>query len=159
MNGQTDIDICKGLGILKRPPEGLYVPTNTNNKGEVEFTLKTTKEKISNFIVDFNEMIYSEKRHKELCCILINNLFKKTSFLQLTIRLLENQISEEEYENEITSHPEKYVIDINKYFDDSRDLKILFDIVKNIKHSLTLDEAAEIFSLDPHDVEKNIATQ
>lgn len=159
MNGQIDIDICKGLGIRKIPFEEIYVPTNTNEKGEVEFTLRTTKTILSDFMTGLNEKKHYDKRHKELCYIIINNLFKKTNFLQLTIQLLEEQITEEEYEKEIKDNTNKYVIEINDYFTDQRDIGILFDIVKKISHTLTLDEVAEISSLNSYNIEKNIATK
>src|SRR5688572_7538519 len=54
----------------------------------------------------------------------VKNLIKKNEYLQLSHRLAEDQISEEEFEEELEKNTSKYLIKVNEMEDPSRLFKI-----------------------------------
>jgi hypothetical protein len=76
----------------------------------------------------------------------IDNLMKKNEFLQLMIALLQNQISEEEYEKELLGNKEKYFIELTA-IRSPEDYTAIISICKNLKGSITIDEISEIFGI------------
>ena len=86
-------------------------------------------------------------RKEEFLFTGIKNLRKNINFLQLAKELASKNITDEEFETEIESNPDKYLIDINP-MEDSNDAIILHEIVNKIGDDLTIDEAGDIFSFD-----------
>lgn len=82
----------------------------------------------------------------------IKNLIKKNNFLDLSLQLAEDQITEEEYEEEIDNFPEKYIIDVN-CLSGTNELLAIVDIVKKIDLNFYNDEVAEIFGFREEDIE------
>ncbi len=83
----------------------------------------------------------------------VKNLLKKINFLELYQQLLEDQITESEFNEEIERESSKYIIDI-KELQDPDDLTIILDIVNKITFDLkdfSLNEINELFSVDLHD--------
>ena len=76
----------------------------------------------------------------------IDNLMKKNEFLQLMVELLQNQITEEEYEKELFGNREKYFIDLQA-IESPDDYNAIISICKNLKSSITVDEISEIFGI------------
>lgn len=90
---------------------------------------------------------------EELCLVAIKNLFKKAEFLQLSLQLSENLITEDEFENEISVNPEKYVIDI-KESENPEYIEIIKNIIIKIGKVFTIDEVSELFSIDVRSINK-----
>jgi hypothetical protein len=127
----------------------------TENQGNVIITFEASAAKISAFKEAVNYYSSFLNKKEEYCIKAIKNLIKKNNFLELSLELSENQISEDEFEMEIESNPNKFVVDIN-YIKDALDLKVINEIVKKLETELTIDEVAEIFSLDSNDIEKAV---
>lgn len=128
---------------------------STEGQGNVFITFKTTSAKISAFNEVVNHYSLFLNKKEEYCIKAIKNLMKKNNFLELSLELSENQISVDEFEKEIENNPNKFVIDIN-YIKDSLDLRVINEIVKKLETELSIDEVAEIFSLDSNDIEKTV---
>lgn len=80
----------------------------------------------------------------------VRNLIKKTNFLELYQHLLEEQISEDEFKNELDNKPKRYTIELNE-LDDPEDFIIIADIAQKIIYDLkefSISEVCEIFSID-----------
>lgn len=85
----------------------------------------------------------------------ITNLIRKSNFLKLYIKLTEDQISDEEFENEIEENPHEYVIDL-KPIDSGLHFQLLVEILQKFpKKNISLDEFAEIFSISPSSIQES----
>ncbi len=132
----------------------IYEPFSGSKKDEVisvTFHLSQIKS-LRNLISEFN--LYQCKK-EEYFVKAIKNLIIKNNFLELSLELSENQITEDEYCKEIEDHPEKFVIDIEK-INDASTIGIINDIIKKIGVEFTIDEVSEIFSVDSNELEENI---
>ncbi|MBS3769921.1 MAG: hypothetical protein V5A59_06835 [Bacteroidales bacterium] len=85
----------------------------------------------------------------------IKNLKIQNNFYELALHLEEGQITEEEYDEEIDNHPEKYVVS-EGYLDDPNDIEIIRGIMKKVGLEFSIEEASEIFSIEPENLENNI---
>lgn len=93
---------------------------------------------------------FSYPRKKENYFVLaINNLVKKSDFLQLSLQHAERIISDEEFENELENNSDKYIIDL-KEIEDNIDINIVSEIVAKLDREFTIDEVCELFSIAPH---------
>jgi len=88
------------------------------------------------------------KRKEEFYLVAINNLLKKSDFLQLSLQHAEKVLTDEEFENELDSNSEKYLIDLHEFSEPS-DINVIGDIVNQIERDFTVDEVSEIFSVTP----------
>jgi hypothetical protein len=121
---------------------------NSENEDRIYITIDTTKPQLRRF-VDFyqkKEFYYTKA---------LKNLIVQNNFLELALQLEEGQISEDEYDEEIDNHPEKYVVNVN-YLDNSDDISIIMDIIKKIGINFTIDEVADLFSIDTEDLNSKI---
>jgi hypothetical protein len=60
--------------------------------------------------------------------------------------MLQDQITEEEYEQELLNNREKYFIEL-KPIDSPEYYNVIISICKNLKHSIAIDEVSEIFGI------------
>ena len=79
----------------------------------------------------------------------LSNLIKKTKFLQLYIELIENQITEKEYEHEISKNEKEYLIQMGG-IDSTAHFMALHSIIQTLedKNKLSVDDISEIFGID-----------
>lgn len=106
------------------------------------YEFKVRKIDVHNFIniVNVKEVLYSDA---------ITNLMKKSKFLQLYIQLIEEQISEDEYEKELNENPANYFINM-KEVKSNLEYAALFQVMQNLPKDITLDEVSEIFGIKTH---------
>lgn len=93
-----------------------------------------------------NELISTKE---QLYITAIQNLQKQVRYLQLSYTLQSGTISEEEFEQEIESNPDKYTVEV-KLLDDQSILPVLNEVILQIGNDLSVDEVMEIFSIDLH---------
>jgi len=96
---------------------------------------------------------YNERRHNYLI-VAVKNLLKKTNFLELTQEFLQEELSEEEYYNEIQKNPDKYSIKIRKV-EEGKDILVISDLIREIGFEIkdfSVNEVAELFSLDSQQI-------
>jgi hypothetical protein len=84
----------------------------------------------------------------------IRNLIKKNNYLQLLYDLAEGNITEQDYESELDTNSAKYLIEWNK-LENPNDVKTIASIVKKIGLEFTVDEVADMFSIDGEDIISN----
>ncbi len=111
-------------------------------------TFTTTKKKINSFY----EYSCNREIENKLLYRIIKNLIKKTSFIQLSLQLTEDQITEDEFDMEIENNPEEYIIDL-QYLDENINLFSINNIIKKIGKGFSIDEVSEMFAIDLSNVE------
>lgn len=127
-----------------------------NTKDEkITITFQTNPSRINDIRNIINEYNWFQNKKDEYCIKAIRNLIIKNNFLELSLELSEDQITEEEYSEEIENNPEKYIIDL-EYIENPNDIKIINEIVKKIGIEFSVDEVAELFSLDSEDLESKV---
>ncbi len=117
---------------------------NTKSDDRIYLVIETTEPHLRRFI-DF----YQKKEFFYIKAI--KNLIIQNNFLELALQLEEGHISEEEYDKEIDTHPEKYVVNVD-YLEIPDDLAIIKDIIKKIGAEYTRDEVEELFSVDTENI-------
>ena len=132
-----------------------YIMRIDDQGGIRKITLTFTEEQIQFLRHNFSTQNILIQLKEDYLFTLINNLLKKNEFLQLTIELLENQISEEEFEEEIENNSDKYLIETFELITTS-DLNIITNILKRIGKSFSIDEVAELFSIEPQSLNRHI---
>lgn len=118
-----------------------FQPISFKKRSDILFTISPKVEYFLN--------IYQAK--EDLYIKAITNLMKKTEFLQLLIQMLQDQISEEEYEQELMKNREKYFIEL-KAIESPNYYNAIINICKNLKGSITVDEISEIFGIKQGDL-------
>lgn len=121
--------------------------TLTINSKEEFFEFNVKKSDVENIITigSIKDYLYSEA---------IVNLIKKSKFLQLYIQLIEDQISEDEYEQELNENSDNYFINM-KELNSSLDYAALLLVMRNLPKNITLDEVSEVFGIKTHSLMQN----
>lgn len=88
---------------------------------------------------------YKEKK-ESFYLLAVDNLMKKNDFLQLSIQLDQQLISEEEFEKELEINESKYLIKMNNYCN-KVDFEIALEILPKLGRAFTADEVSELFSI------------
>lgn len=109
--------------------------------GRIENNLPET---IINFIANKN-------KKENIYLTGIKNLLKTKKFLQLCIEHAENGIDDEEFEREIKTNRDEYVIQMRS-LSDIEELDILTEIAHRISNKITIDEVSEIFSISSNSI-------
>jgi hypothetical protein len=91
--------------------------------------------------------LYKQGRKEDLFLTAIRNLRKKINFISLNNEYQNGDISEDEFEKELEVNQHKYVVNVSA-LKDKIDLEILQEIIPKIDDDITIDEAAEVFSID-----------
>lgn len=123
--------------VLTLPSNSNYTISFQNNQVNIAFIIKTIGTMLTKF----------ENTKERFYVAGINNLRKKINFLQLHYDFQNGEISQEDYENELENNQNKYVVDV-RMLKNHYDLLILNDIIKKIGDDLTVDDIAEIFSVE-----------
>jgi len=121
--------------------------------GYVTFTIK--KNDMSFFIAEVNFRNQISEIKDNYCYTAINNLTKKAEYLQLSLQLAENLITEEEFETELENYPEKYVIKLNE-IQGTGHLQIISGILGKLGRRFTVDEVSELFSIDTRSIKNSL---
>ncbi|MBZ9728264.1 hypothetical protein LB467_01065 [Salegentibacter sp. JZCK2] len=122
---------------------------------EITIMFRTDNRKLDHFRKAIAE-IEDHSVYKKYCILAVQNLLKKNHLLELSLELAEEQISEEDFENELDANPSKYTIDIN-YIENINDLSVISKIIQEVGQSFSVDEVSEIFSLDSEDIESKLS--
>jgi len=115
----------------------------SDNKNEASIIL--TGEQIRTLSNRINYPVVKENYY----LIAINNLLKKSDFLQLSLQFAENGITEKDFETELETNSDKYLIDLHENHEQT-DVNVISEIVEKLHRDFTVDEISEIFSITPH---------
>lgn len=119
-------------------------------------TFENVKQKEGNLVIpidavkiifETSKSTYDYLKKKEVYLFkIIQNLLKKNHFLQLSLELAEGQITEEEFENELDSNINKYMIDVDQIAE-AEDIRIIANIIKKIGQDFSIGDVAEMFGI------------
>jgi len=101
---------------------------------------------LKGIILNWVNASYQAKK-EDYYIIAVRNLRKKINFLRLNNDFNNEEISDEEYSQEIENNPNKYIIDI-KYLSDPNEIHCVNDIINRIGGDFTYDEVGELLSID-----------
>jgi hypothetical protein len=125
----------------------------TEEKGKVYPVKEAALQKLVFSCFSIDE---KNKKREALFISAIQNLLKKINFLELFQQLQNNQISEKNFEKEISSKAKKYVVQIDKkLLPDSLDYQIILNIINHIGNDireLSTTEVGEMFSFDMNEI-------
>ena len=105
-----------------------------------------------------NELVFNPQKSKVLDLVLraFNNRTREKNYLSKCCELLDGFITEEEFEKEITENEYKYVIPEGKPASID-DIQEALTISKDMMGIDTVDEFAELFSIDQESITKSLA--
>jgi hypothetical protein len=100
--------------------------------------------------------IFLANHFQECYKLSLKNLIKKNRFLELYQQLLTEQISEQEFQDELSKNEDKYII---KYIEDLSPVKArcylsILDDLKYEMQDLSVLDISEIFSIQPELLDK-----
>jgi hypothetical protein len=110
-----------------------------------EFNIKKSDVKTIITLGNIKDYLYNEA---------IVNLMKKSKFLQLYIQLIEDQISEEEYDKELNDNSNEYFINM-KELNPGLDYAALLLVLHNLPKNMTFDEVSEVFGIKTQSLMRN----
>lgn len=96
---------------------------------------------IRGFLSQGKELLYQR---------IVKNLCRKNDFTELLLALENGEISDEEYERELETNEDKYLIPYPKEKADFRQIAQIVDIIKKIgkENDFSVADVSELFSLD-----------
>lgn len=127
-----------------------FIATSENNRLSCVQGILTPKIKkiLSGF--SLNEV------KEELYITAIDNLLKKVEFINLTMQLDQNLITEEEFDEELENNEDIYLIKINPNFKDI-DLELVQSITQKLNNrKFSIDEISEMFSISIETIEEYV---
>ena len=121
-------------------------PVHVRHDNNISFSVKFSEvEKIIN-VGNFRDGFYQKA---------ITNLVKKSHFLQLYIRLIEDQVTEEEYESELDNNAHKYFVEM-KELNSGNEFTGLILAMQNLPKEISIDEVSEIFGINVSSLVKQL---
>jgi hypothetical protein len=126
---------------------------NPNKNGYVSFQINEIQMNLLLEQFQFQKVLNNLRN--DFCIVAIRNLLKKNEFLELSLQLSEKLITETEFEKEIESNPEKYIITLNR-LENPFQLHIISSILTKIGGTFKIDEVSELFSLDTRSINKDL---
>jgi len=81
----------------------------------------------------------------------VKNLYRRINFLQINIELLNDFITEQEFEQEISGNEDKYVVtlsDLKSQFE----AQVISDLVHALDLSLDVNEVSELFGVNAESI-------
>lgn len=95
----------------------------------------------------FTNLTLTEDNKTDLLIRAINNRTRERNYFKLLSSLLENEITEEEFDQEIDQNEDEYVVSTDQKVD-LNSLKFILSNYKRIKDVNDMDDLSALFSLD-----------
>lgn len=127
-------------------------PNNESRYIKITFEKSAVVENLYHQMQFRNQVNFIRDRY---CFIAIENLIKKTEFLQLALQLSDKLITEDEFENELQNNTEKYLIQM-KQLEQPGHIHIMAEILGRLGRNFNIDEVSELFSIEIQSLNKNI---
>lgn len=151
MNYEIDTNISINLGNQNIEDKGFsYILSIINYNNNDITTFNGSIGPIFNNLIKFLNT-YEEKEDLYICAI--DNLNRKNNYLQLTIQLDQDLITEEEFELELEENEYKYLIKINENFKNDY-IRHIADILPKSNLRYSNDDVSEMFSIPLEKVNK-----
>ena len=102
-----------------------------------------------------NTTMFVYDKSRELLIKAFNNRTRERNYFKLYCEMLEGEITEDEFDNEIDSNPDDYVVPAGNN-DSLVDVETAMSLVKELKGLESADDFMSIFQFDDKDVHKCI---
>jgi len=102
---------------------------------------------MTNYLRAFNSISNYNNKKEDFYITAIRNLRKKIRFMNLNFDYQNDDITEQEFEQELKDNQSKYFVNIS-LLKDEVDLSIIREIVGKIDDNLTINDISDIFSID-----------
>lgn len=135
----TNIDLYEEKALAYNPDNTLRVD---NKRQFYQFRVKKNDADLSNL----STLMNVAKLKDYFYGAAIGNLYKKSKFLQLYIQLVEEQITEDEYELELKENAKSYFIEM-KEMQSHLDYTALLQVLHNMPTNASLDDLSEILGI------------
>lgn len=99
-------------------------------------------------------LIYNFEYSIDMLITAINNRTKERDYFRLYCDMLDNSITEEEFDNEIDTNEDKYVISYNNCFSDIQALRQILLFSEKINDVDSVEDFATLFSYNPESLKK-----
>jgi len=97
-------------------------------------------------INDVFDLLKENSQKEVLYLRAVDNLIKKNDFLQLTVQLDTELITDDEFQHELEKNEDKYLIKMSE--DENQEhLSLIAQILPKLKREFTADEVSELFSI------------
>jgi hypothetical protein len=106
-----------------------------------------TNKGLYNYVEFIKSKADEDMKRESLYITAIRNLRKKIRFMNLNFDYQNDFITEDEFQKELNEHQDKYFINVS-LLSDKFELDCITKIVNNIDDDLTIDDIADIFSID-----------
>lgn len=124
-----------------------YTRTKSGVRTEIGVAVFASKgdAKIHSWVKD-----YLSEEKEELYIRALRNLYRKLDFMELNQSLDMSDITEEEYDNELETHEDKYLIPAPTGAPSLQQIIQITDILKRLgrEKNISVDEVSEMFSLE-----------
>jgi hypothetical protein len=131
-------------------PEDHVVPeeviTFTISDKSKEFTINIGKDRAQKLFNNIKES-FSAFEKEPFYIRAVQNLLKTKKFLNLNLQLMNNEISDEEYDAEIEGSKKDYAI-VQRKNPPIEELRLIYDATRSIDPSLSTSEVSQIFGIE-----------
>ncbi len=97
-------------------------------------------------ITTIYELLHRNEKKESFYLLAVDNLIKKNDFLQLSVQLDQQLITEEEFEKELEANEPKYLIKMDNNCN-KVDFEIALEILPKLNRTFAADEVSELFSI------------
>lgn len=97
-------------------------------------------------ITTIYELLHHNEKKESFYLLAVDNLMKKNDFLQLSIQLDQQLITEDEFEKELEENESKYLIKMDNNCN-KVDFAIGLEILPKLNRTFTVDEVSELFAI------------
>ena len=105
--------------------------------------------------MDDRMILENIEKKDDFFLVAIKNLIRKNNYLELTIQKIEGEITKKQFDEELKTNPNKYIVQQFKLRNPT-DITFLIEIFRSLenffkdigKENIGLDEISEMFSVD-----------
>lgn len=135
----------------------LTFPPASIREEENRININFGKKDFLDFVITIQSYHGYFRRKQDLEIVAIQNLVKIKNLLQLDVQRAQELITEDEYENELKTNPQRYIIRVGELAH-ADDLYVINEIVTEaaLESEITADEVAEMFSIDHNTINNHL---
>jgi hypothetical protein len=138
--------------MTSEPSDNFFKFTITGDETTMEVSI--TGKNFNSIVEQWYFTRYKNTKKENYYVIAVNNLIKKTEFLQLSLQFAQEVITSDEYQQEINNNSDKYLIKFDCPFN-KIDMPLIEEILDKVeKKDLTIDEVSDLFSIESNQLHK-----
>ncbi len=130
----------------------------TDEPVRIKFELPSEEALVQTTTARLQRIAHTKKRREELLFTALQNLQRKDFYNELSEKLEDDYISEDDFYQELEKNENKYTIEL-KRMKNPNDIFIINEIVKKLIdwENFTVDYVADLFSIDTDDLKNSVS--